>query len=73
MSSPVTQSGAPLRTIQVAGGNLFVIALQTLGDATQWNRIAQQNGMTDPWFTGVKTLSIPPTDPTAGGGIYAPQ
>jgi nucleoid-associated protein YgaU len=65
-----TQQGAPLKTVTVAGGNLFAIALQVLGDATQWNRIAQQNGMTDPWFTGVVTLAIPPTNSAAGGGVY---
>jgi len=27
--------------ITVAGGNLYQLALQYLGDATQWNRIAQ--------------------------------
>lgn len=69
----MNQRNAPLRQITVAGGNLFRVALETLGDATQWNRIAQQNGMNDPWFTGVVTLAIPPTDPSAGGGVYAPQ
>jgi hypothetical protein len=48
------------KTITVAGGNLFAIAAQQLGDATQWNRIAQLNGLWDPFFTGVATLQIPP-------------
>jgi nucleoid-associated protein YgaU len=52
-----------------AGGNLFQIAAQLLGDATQWLRIAQLNNLTDPVITGVVTLSIPPVDPSAGGGI----
>ena len=60
-----------MRQITVAGGNLFQIAAELLGDATQWIRIAQLNGLTDPMLTGVITLSIPDTDPDAGGGIAA--
>ncbi|MBV9756808.1 MAG: hypothetical protein JO047_07120 [Alphaproteobacteria bacterium] len=56
-------------TITVAGGNLFAIAAQRLGDATQWIRIAQLNSLTDPVLVGVVTLLIPPTDPRATGGI----
>lgn len=55
----------------VAGGNLFQIAAAQLGDATQWIRIAQLNGLTDPMLMGVITLVMPPIDPTAGGGIAA--
>lgn len=59
----------PIRTIRVAGGNLFAIALAELGDATQWNRIAALNGLTDPWLTGQHALLIPPVDENAGGGV----
>ena len=58
-----------MQQLTVAGGNLFQIAAQVLGDATQWLRIAQLNGLSDPVLTGVVTLTIPPTDPNAGGGI----
>jgi nucleoid-associated protein YgaU len=61
-----------MQTIQVAGGNLFRIAAQYLGDATQWVRIAQLNGMSDPMLTGTSTLKIPAVAPSAGGGV-APQ
>jgi hypothetical protein len=57
------------RTIKVAGGNLFALAAQYLQDATQWIRIAQANGLSDPVIQGVVTLIIPPADATAGGGI----
>lgn len=60
-----------MRTITVTGGNLFSIAAAELGDATQWIRIAQLNGLSDPMLQGVVTLRIPATDPTAGGGIAA--
>jgi len=48
-----------MRTITVAGGTLFRIAAEQLGDATQWQRIAELNGLTDPVLTGVMTLRIP--------------
>lgn len=57
-----------LKVIQVAGGNLFAIAALELGDATQWNRIARLNGLSDPMITGVATLTIPPVDSNAGNG-----
>ncbi|CAH2603220.1 conserved protein of unknown function [Rhodovastum atsumiense] len=47
------------KTITVAGGNLFRIAAEELGDATQWDRIARLNGLWDPMLTGVVTLRIP--------------
>jgi hypothetical protein len=60
-----------MQTIQVAGGNLFRIALVYLGDATQWIRVAQLNGLSDPMLSGTMTLQIPDVDPSAGGGIAA--
>ena len=60
-----------MQTIQVAGGNLFRIAMVYLGDATQWVRIAQLNGISDPMLNGTVTLQIPDQDPNAGGGIAA--
>lgn len=61
-----------MKTITVAGGNLYQIALDQLGDATQWNRIAEANDLVDPFITGIVTLQIPETDPNAGGGVFAP-
>jgi hypothetical protein len=60
-----------MMTLTVAGGNLFQIAAQQLGDATQWIRIAQLNGIKDPMLQGVVTLLVPDRDPNAGGGIAA--
>lgn len=48
-----------MRTITVAGGNLFRVAAEELGDATQWLRIAQVNGLSDPMLSGLLTLMIP--------------
>ncbi len=58
-----------MRTITVAGGDLFHIAAEQLGDATQWIRIAQLNNLSDPMLSGVVTLELPDVDPNAGGGI----
>nr|WP_297370443.1 LysM peptidoglycan-binding domain-containing protein [Acidocella sp.] len=55
--------------VVVSGGNLFAIAAQYLNDATQWIRIAQLNGISDPVLTGVRSLIIPPPSITAGGGL----
>jgi hypothetical protein len=57
------------QTITVAGGNLFALAAKYLNDATQWIRIAQANGLSDPVLQGVTLLVIPPVDAAAGGGI----
>ena len=54
-------------TITIAGGNLFAIAAQYLGDATQWNRIAALNGLTDPVLTGITTLTLPSVIKAGGG------
>jgi hypothetical protein len=58
-----------MRTLTIAGGNLFQIAAAQLGDATQWVRIAALNNLDDPMLQGVVTLTLPDVDPSAGGGI----
>ena len=58
-----------MTVLVVVGGDLFRIALQQLGDATQWNRIAALNGLKDPVLTGLTTLQLPAVDLSAGGGI----
>lgn len=62
-------------TIQVYGGNLFVIALQQYGDATLWNVIAEANGINPPDFliTGQMELIIPVLTSTSDtGGVFVP-
>ncbi len=49
-----------MRTITVVGGNLFRIAADELGDATQWTRLARLNGLKDPMLSGVVVLQLPP-------------
>ena len=60
-----------MKTITVAGDNLFRLAAMHLGDATQWIRIAELNSISDPMLVGVTTLIIPDIDRNAGGGIAA--
>jgi nucleoid-associated protein YgaU len=54
-----------MQTLTVRGGTLFDIASRYLGDATQWDTIANLNGIDDPWLSGIVTLVIP--DSSAGG------
>lgn len=58
-----------MRSITVVGQNLFRVAADELGDATQWIRIAQLNRISDPMILGVVSLLLPETDPNSGGGI----
>ncbi len=61
-----------MKTVITTGGNLYQLAARYLNDASQWNRIAQANGLIDPVLLGTVTLTIPDIDPGAGGGIYSP-
>ena len=58
-----------MKTITVTGSNLFRIAAEQLGDATQWIRIAELNNISDPMLSGVSTLVVPSIDHNGGGGI----
>jgi hypothetical protein len=56
-------------SLSVASANLFALAAQYLGDATQWNRIAALNGFTDFLVSGLTApILIPPYDANAGNG-----
>lgn len=61
-----------MRTINIAGDNLFRVAAVELADATQWIRIAELNGISDPIIGSMVSLLIPDINPDATGGI-APQ
>jgi hypothetical protein len=55
--------------VRVADTTLFHVAAQELGDATQWNRIAMLNGLSDPMLSGVVELLLPPYDASVTGGL----
>lgn len=48
-----------LSTVTTNNPNLFQLAAQHYGDASQWTKIASANGVTDPMPTGTFTLKIP--------------
>lgn len=60
-----------MKTISVSGADvsLFHVAARELGDATQWIRIAEQNGIDDPMLSAVITVVIPDTNPALSGGL----
>jgi nucleoid-associated protein YgaU len=60
------------KTITVTGADrsLFHVAARQLGDATEWVRIADANGISDPMIApGAVTLTIPDPTPVKSGGI----
>lgn len=51
-----------------AAGDLFTIAARELGDATQWFRIAEANGLTETEVPSLTRLAIPdPLQPPTEG------
>lgn len=68
LTNGVTIAPTPVRVRRQIGGNLFRIALEELGDATQAASIAalntsalMVNGFVDFWVQGYQELNIPPT------------
>lgn len=58
--------------VSAADGTLYHVACRELGDATQWWRIAQLNGISDPdlsWLSQPVTLALPSLDQTQTAGI----
>src|ERR1700747_3530413 len=67
-----TQTASNIRRLPVNGGNLCRLALDLLGDALQWNRIAALNGLKDPILPPNVpfTLLIPPVNASASDDGY---
>jgi hypothetical protein len=64
------------RQARVSGTTLFQVAVDYLNDATQWYRIAQLNGLIDPWIYAIETLQLPaslPSTAQGNGGILGAQ
>ncbi|QOF94191.1 hypothetical protein IFJ82_09525 [Novacetimonas hansenii] len=58
--------------VTAADVSLYHVAAAQLGDATQWWRIAQLNGMTDPDlsdFTTPVQIVVPTVDSSLGSGV----
>jgi prophage DNA circulation protein len=58
-------------TVTTAGGNMFAIAQQQYGDATEWTTIAKANNLSDPFVQGTQTLVIPSQPDQADGVLNA--
>jgi hypothetical protein len=65
-----------MKNITTTGGDLYHLALQQLGDSTQFNRIIQANPNNpvggppmDPVLSGIVTLNIPAANPLLTGGV----
>jgi hypothetical protein len=56
------------RFTRVSGTTLFQVAADYLNDATQWNRIADLNGLIDPWIYAVTVLQLPAPLPAVAQG-----
>jgi hypothetical protein len=64
------------RQARVSGTTLFQVAVDYLNDATQWYRIAQLNGISDPWINAIETLQLPaslPATAQGNGGVLGAQ
>ena len=66
MTIPLLPQAFPAKVVRVSGTTLFHVAARELGDATQWNRIARLNGLTDPWVYAEQQLAIPQALPGKG-------
>lgn len=59
-------------TVGAHSVSLYHVAAEQLGDATQWWRIAQVNGLSDPdltWLTAPVSLILPAMDDTQTSGV----
>lgn len=68
-ASPLIPAVSTNRIVTIAGGNLFALAAQYMGDATKWYQIAAANGLSDPMLNDVVTLLIPQNSLPSNGGI----
>ena len=59
------------KTVPFSGADVscFHVAAAWYGDMTQWWRVMQASGLSDPALTGIGTLTIPPSNPGLSGGL----
>lgn len=58
MTSLVGQA-FPAKIVRVSGTTLYHVAARELGDPQEWERIADLNGLRDPYIYALTTLKIP--------------
>jgi len=62
----------PAKIVRVSNTTLYRVAADELGNALWWARIAQLNGLTDPWIGELTELKIPtPVSGTPDGVLGA--
>lgn len=49
----------PAKIVRESGTTLFHVAARELGDAQEWERIAELNGLTDPFIDALTELKVP--------------
>ncbi len=67
------ERGAIGKIIPVSNANLFQIAAQEYGDATQWTTIANANGLSDPMIETTITADVDGNTITFNGIPASPQ
>lgn len=60
MAKNLAAIGASGYYVTQAGGDLYRLAEQQYGDASEWATIARANGITDPVLSGLTTVLVPP-------------
>lgn len=70
IGSNVGNVGAPGRQVVTAGGNLYQMAANSYGDASEWTGIARANGLVDPQLVGINTVKVPALPEGARGVFY---
>lgn len=68
MKTNIGTIGTGKKAVNVAGGNLFSIASDQYGDATEWTVLAKANKLVDPVIAGIKSIKVP-NNTTESGGI----
>lgn len=67
-----TKGTADAPTVVVNNTNLYKLAANHYGDASQWTIIADANGLIDPEIYGTVKLIIPDWDGNDRGGEFEP-
>lgn len=60
---PFLATAPATRIARVSNTTLFALAAKYYGDALLWTKIAEVNGMVDPWITAAAAIIIPDVPP----------
>jgi len=71
IDSNLGQVNSSLKTVSVAGGNLYDLAVKYYGKASSFTTLATANNLTDPELVGVVTLNVAKDTNDTGGILEA--